>query len=222
MLIVEGAKCAEAAKAISRNSVVVTWAGGTNAWDKTDWKPLAGGGVVAPTIARLCATSRRRECGCTSPCSNRVTVIRRDIADALEEHGEEGAKALFKQLCKNALQQRQGGSANGAQDEPGDAAVGDANQHDRTDEEKAREAESTARGPLPAPESAPEAAAQASAVAGEGDWQEELLEACENDSGAPFEEDALKALKKDNRLATAPGRAQSRQSRLESPTWTLA
>jgi putative DNA primase/helicase len=46
VLIVEGEKCVEAARDILSSYVIVTWAGGSNAWDKTDWKPLAGRNVL--------------------------------------------------------------------------------------------------------------------------------------------------------------------------------
>ena len=41
VLVVEGEKCAEAAKAILKDFVVTTWNGGSNAVDKTDWRILA-------------------------------------------------------------------------------------------------------------------------------------------------------------------------------------
>ena len=40
--IVEGEKCAEALRAAWPKKPVTTWAGGTNAWQLTDWTPLAG------------------------------------------------------------------------------------------------------------------------------------------------------------------------------------
>lgn len=42
VLIVEGEKCAEAARAIAPSFVVVTWAGGAKSWQKTDWQPIYG------------------------------------------------------------------------------------------------------------------------------------------------------------------------------------
>ena len=47
VLVVEGEKCAEAAKALAGNrSVVTTWLSGASSVDKTDWGPLAGRDVT--------------------------------------------------------------------------------------------------------------------------------------------------------------------------------
>ena len=40
VIVVEGEKCVEAAERVFPRSVVVTWAGGSKAIDKTDWQPL--------------------------------------------------------------------------------------------------------------------------------------------------------------------------------------
>ena len=42
VLVVEGEKCAEAARELLTDFVVTTWSGGSNAVDKTDWRILAG------------------------------------------------------------------------------------------------------------------------------------------------------------------------------------
>lgn len=42
VLVVEGEKCAEAAAALMPHYVAIAWAGGSNAWRKTDWTPLQG------------------------------------------------------------------------------------------------------------------------------------------------------------------------------------
>jgi putative DNA primase/helicase len=46
VLIVEGEKCVEAARDILSSYVIVTWAGGCNAWAGTDWTPLTGRAVI--------------------------------------------------------------------------------------------------------------------------------------------------------------------------------
>ena len=46
VLIVEGEKCADAAANALHGHVVVTWAGGAQAVDKSDWRPLAGRNVT--------------------------------------------------------------------------------------------------------------------------------------------------------------------------------
>ena len=40
VFVVEGEKCVEAAAAAWPDKRVTCWAGGANAWEKTDWKPL--------------------------------------------------------------------------------------------------------------------------------------------------------------------------------------
>jgi putative DNA primase/helicase len=46
VLVVEGEKKAEAARALAPDHVVVTWAGGANATAHTDWSPLVGRDVI--------------------------------------------------------------------------------------------------------------------------------------------------------------------------------
>ncbi len=46
VLLVEGEKCADAAARELKNSVVMTWPGGAEAYEKVDWSPLAGRRVV--------------------------------------------------------------------------------------------------------------------------------------------------------------------------------
>lgn len=46
VLVVEGEKCVERAAQCLQGYVTVTWAGGTHAWDKTDWTPLQGRSVL--------------------------------------------------------------------------------------------------------------------------------------------------------------------------------
>ena len=46
VLVVEGEKCADVARALFPELAVVTWSGGTNAEHKADWSPLAGRKVI--------------------------------------------------------------------------------------------------------------------------------------------------------------------------------
>jgi putative DNA primase/helicase len=46
VMVVEGEKCAEAAAAVLRRYVVVSWAGGSGSVHKNDWTPLAGRDVI--------------------------------------------------------------------------------------------------------------------------------------------------------------------------------
>ena len=40
--VVEGEKCADACRKAYPSQTVTTWAGGSNAWNRTDWQPLKG------------------------------------------------------------------------------------------------------------------------------------------------------------------------------------
>ncbi len=42
VVVVEGEKCADAAARVFPDCIVTTWAGGSKAWAKTDWRPLTG------------------------------------------------------------------------------------------------------------------------------------------------------------------------------------
>ena len=44
--VVEGEKCADAAARVFPDRAAITWSGGSNAWSKTDWPPLAGRDVL--------------------------------------------------------------------------------------------------------------------------------------------------------------------------------
>lgn len=61
IVVVEGEKCAVAAQRVFRKSTVTTWMGGTKAWTKTDWLPLAGRDVIllpdADDSGRKCMAS---------------------------------------------------------------------------------------------------------------------------------------------------------------------
>ena len=46
VIIVEGEKCVEYAEKVFPDSPVLTWAGGTSATDKTNWKPLQTRSVI--------------------------------------------------------------------------------------------------------------------------------------------------------------------------------
>ena len=197
VLIVEGEKCVQAAQKLSDRFTVTTWSGGAGRWKETDWTPLKNRTVVLlpdadepgrDAMTKIAPRLRKRGCKVTMLESKGDLPQGYDIADAVEELGPNGATKWVRDLIKKAVAQAQQDEAaagpDGAKTEiaagaqAGDAAAGDANQQNR--------------------DPAPEPAAQASADAGEGGWQEELLKACENDPCAPFEDDALKALKKEN------------------------
>ncbi len=105
VLIVEGEKCADAAATVFRDHVTTTWAGGSSAWDKTDWSPLAGREVLlvadADEPGRRAMTAiagQLAELDCTvlvtlpSDAEGSDGRKGRDIADVLAEFGADHAR----------------------------------------------------------------------------------------------------------------------------------
>ena len=105
VLIVEGEKCADAAATVFPDHVTTTWAGGSSAWDKTDWSPLAGHKVLL--VADADEPGRRAMTAIAGQlaeldCTVRVTLpsdaegidgrTGRDIADVLAEFGADTAR----------------------------------------------------------------------------------------------------------------------------------
>lgn len=69
VLVVEGEKCKLAAHDADLGVVAVTWHGGCNAWDKSDWSPLAGRRVILWADAdskRAKPTTRQAAAGVTA------------------------------------------------------------------------------------------------------------------------------------------------------------
>lgn len=59
VMIVSGEKCRRAASELAKSYVVVTWIGGDNGWDKTDWNPIKGRNVLMwPDADRARATEQ--------------------------------------------------------------------------------------------------------------------------------------------------------------------
>ena len=102
-VVAEGEKCADAAARVFPDHVATSWAGGSRAWDKTDWQPLAGRTVllladadpsgreameqVADRLASMGANLRVHLPECDSGC---------DIADWLDEEGAEATRARIE------------------------------------------------------------------------------------------------------------------------------
>ena len=92
--VFEGEKCVEAARAAwpQSSGYLTTWAGGTKAWRKTDWKPLSGRTVNliadADTPGRECMrglAAHLHGLGCTVKIALPEGETGDDIADGIEE-----------------------------------------------------------------------------------------------------------------------------------------
>jgi putative DNA primase/helicase len=82
VLIVEGEKCAEAAAAILRKYVAVTWAGGSNAVKKSDWTSLEGRDVIIwPDADEAGSQAAAQIAQILVPLATRVRVIQPDRSD---------------------------------------------------------------------------------------------------------------------------------------------
>ena len=91
VIIVEGEKCVEHAEKVFPGCPVVTWAGGTGATDKTNWKPLqtrsaliiADTDDVGRNVARRIEKKLKKE-DCTVTVYSREGEDGRDISDWIE------------------------------------------------------------------------------------------------------------------------------------------
>lgn len=99
VLVVEGEKSADAGQIMLAGWVVVSWLGGTNGWDKSDWSPLSGRRVtVMPDNDEVGEKTARAIAEHLLGSAEQVRLIERDgkqakgwdIADALAE-GWDGA-----------------------------------------------------------------------------------------------------------------------------------
>jgi putative DNA primase/helicase len=70
VVVTEGEKAHDAAALLLPDAVIVTWQGGSNAVDKSDWLPLAGARGVAVGRCRRAGRQGHAEC-CPSPARSR-------------------------------------------------------------------------------------------------------------------------------------------------------
>ena len=113
--IVEGEKCVHAAKGAWPRQTVTCWAGGTPAWDKTDWTPLAGREVSlvadADPIpeppkpqysvghkAMQALAAHLHGLGCKVKIALPPVEWDNDIADWIAEQGKDGAARILGEL----------------------------------------------------------------------------------------------------------------------------
>ena len=96
VIVVEGEKCADAARDGFPAHIVTTWAGGSGAADKTDWSPLAG--RTALLLADRDASGRKAMKGIADKLAGMDANVsvhlpegddKQDIADWLKEDGDE-------------------------------------------------------------------------------------------------------------------------------------
>ena len=99
VVVVEGEKCADAAARVFPDCIVTTWAGGSKAWAKTDWRPLTGREILSVSdadepgrIAMRELASHLAPMGCTVRLYLPEGDDGYDIADAVDQQGLEGRR----------------------------------------------------------------------------------------------------------------------------------
>ena len=99
--IVEGEKCCHAVREAWPNRTYTTWSGGTNAWQLTDWTPLAGRAVSLLADADEPGHKAMRalalhlsSIGCTIKIGLPPTEWDSDVADWLAVGKEHAAKII--------------------------------------------------------------------------------------------------------------------------------
>lgn len=120
VLLVEGEKSADAARAITPQYVVMTWPGGAQAWHKVDWSPLKGRSVLLwpdcdkPGVDAMWAIGHEllaKHCPTVKIVMAAGQSEGWDAADAAAEgwdwdHFKEWAVPLIQQLVENGGGQR--------------------------------------------------------------------------------------------------------------------
>ena len=107
VVMAEGEKCADAAATVFRDHVATTWAGGADAWSRTDWQPLSGRDVLLLADANEVGRQAMRDIAArltSSGCTVRVHLPPgddgRDIADWLDEYGVEATRERIEAEAK--------------------------------------------------------------------------------------------------------------------------
>ena len=106
-VVAEGEKCADAAAAVFQDHLATTWAGGADAWSRTDWQPLSGRDVLLLADANEVGRRAMRDIAVSltsSGCTVRVHLPPgddgRDIADWLDEDGVEATRERIEAEAK--------------------------------------------------------------------------------------------------------------------------
>lgn len=94
VLVCEGEKAAEAARGLFLGFVVLAWPGGSNAWDKADWAPLAGRDVTLwPDLdepGATCMDKLAQHLGTLTPAPAALHQVKPE-AFGLQEKGADAA-----------------------------------------------------------------------------------------------------------------------------------
>ena len=107
VIVVEGEKCADAARDVFPAHIVTTWPGGSGAEDKTDWSPLAGRTVLL--LADRDASGRKAMKGIADKLAGMDANVsvhlpegedKQDIADWLKEDGDEVTRLRIEKEAK--------------------------------------------------------------------------------------------------------------------------
>ena len=106
--ITEGEKCCQALRDAWPNKAVTTWAGGTNAWQLTDWTPLAGREVSliadgdAPGHKAMEALAAHLYgLGCAIKIALPPVEWDSDVADWIADGGKEHAEKIIGEFLKD-------------------------------------------------------------------------------------------------------------------------
>ena len=112
--LVEGEKCVQSAEKAFPQAIVTTWAGGTGAWDKTDFSPLYGRRILL--LADADKTGRKAMTGISSLLWEKCPKIRivlprgesgQDIHDWIAKGGVDEVQTQIKKLVKDAPKPKQ-------------------------------------------------------------------------------------------------------------------
>ena len=106
--IVEGEKCVHACKGAWPNQITVCWAGGTNAWQQTDWTPLSGRDIALVADGDLpghkameALAAHLSALGCRVRIALPPTDWDSDVADWIERDGKAGAAKIIGGLLQD-------------------------------------------------------------------------------------------------------------------------
>ena len=105
VIIVEGEKCVDAAADAWPDRLFTTWAGGSNAWEKTDWTPLVGREVWiladADDPGRKCASAIAERLTVEHGCKVKVSLPPgddgQDVDDWIERYGPDTALEVARE-----------------------------------------------------------------------------------------------------------------------------
>lgn len=203
-VVVEGEKCADAAARVFPDCTVTTWAGGTKAWAKTDWRPVTGREILLVAdadepghaamhelAAHLAAT------GCTVRLFLPPGEDGHDIADAVDIEGPERGHDRIGRLraMRGRIQERAipwKPEATGLPEKSNAPETADT--REGKDAPNPIETTGTADTSEPAGETDASETPNTKDTPDNINWIERLLEQAKTDPGAPFEHAFLKRL----------------------------